>query len=94
MVILNNYSKVLMIKWYMSVNVRMISVLYKIYGNNKNMQDKDKIKTLIKNIFLSGNVKNALMNLSSIVLKDVFNKTGLSNISLYVQASLQKQGTH
>ena len=94
MVILNNYSKVLMIKWYMSVNVRMISVLYKIYGNNKNMQDKDKIKNLIKNIFLSGNVKNALMNLSSIVLKDVFNKTGLSNISLYVQASLQKQGTH
>jgi hypothetical protein len=78
----------------MSVNVRMISVLYKIYGNNKNMQDKDKIKNLIKNIFLSGNVKNALMNLSSIVLKDVFNKTGLSNISLYVQASLQKQGTH
>ena len=94
MVILNNYSKVLMIKWYMSVNVRMISVLYKIYGNNKNMQDKDKIKNLIKNIFLSGNAKNALMNLSSIVLKDVFNKTGLSNISLYVQASLQKQGTH
>ena len=78
----------------MSVNVRMISVLYKIYGNNKNMQDKDKIKNLIKNIFLSGNVKNVLMNLSSIVLKDVFNKTGLSNISLYVQASLQKQGTH
>ncbi len=42
----------------MSVNVKMINVHYKIYGNNKNMQDKVKIKNLIKNIFLSGNVKN------------------------------------
>ena len=42
----------------MSVNVRMINVLYKIYGNSKNMQGKVKIKNLIKNIFLSGNVKN------------------------------------
>ena len=58
MEILNNYSKVLMIKWYMSVNVRMISALYKIYGNNKNTQVKVKIKNSIKNIFLSGNVKN------------------------------------
>jgi hypothetical protein len=42
----------------MSVNVRMISALYKIYGNNKNTQVKVKIKNSIKNIFLSGNVKN------------------------------------
>lgn len=78
----------------MSVNVRMISVLSKIYGNNKNMQAKVKIKNSIKNIFLSGNVKNALMNLSSIVPKDAFNKTGLSNISLYVLVSRQKLEIH
>ena len=94
MEILNNYSKVLMIKWYMSVNVRMINVHYKIYGNNKNMQDKVKIKNLIKNLFLSGNVKNVQMNLLSIVLKDAFNKIGLSNISLYVQGSHQKPEIH
>jgi len=74
----------------MSVNVRMINVLCKIYGNNKNTQGKVKIKNLIKNIFLSGNVKNVLLNLLSIVPKDAFNKTGLNNISLYVQVSHQK----
>lgn len=78
----------------MSVNVRMINALYKIYGNNKNMQDKVKIKNSIKNIFLSGNVKNVQMNLLSIVLKDAFNKIGLSNISLYVQGNHQKLEIH
>ena len=75
----------------MLANVEMINVLFKIYGNSNNTSQLKALKTikiLINNIFHFGNAKNVSLIQLNIVLKDVFSKIGLNNISLNVQDKL------
>jgi hypothetical protein len=75
----------------MLANVEMINVLFKIYGNSNNTSQLKALKTikiLINNIFHIGNAKNVSLIQLNIVLKDVFSKIGLNNISLNVQDKL------
>jgi hypothetical protein len=70
----------------------MINVLFKIYGNSNNTPQLKAIKIikiLINNIFHFGNAKNVSLIQLNIVLKDVFSKIGLNNISLNVQDKLR-----